>query len=239
MEAREGIVVKQIAFKESSVIIHVYGPTGLESLLVHRAKKWNSPFLRLIEPITAIRYHAAGKDLKTLTDADILEDYAALKTDLERSLAASHLLELTARHVEGDLDHAKLYPFLRIVLKRIGEDPRFDLYAMMFELKLYYLLGVQPALRGCVVCGQTEGLLLSVSGGGAVCADHRRPDAIFEADVLAAAATLYHHDIRQPLDWTFPESTVQSLRRFVDQYTEYHLHLLTKSRQLWMGLPKR
>jgi len=50
---------------------------------------------------------------------------------------------------------------------------------------------------------------------------------------------LYHHDIKNPLVWNFDEATDATLRRFVDDYTAYHLHLLTKSRQLWMGLPKR
>lgn len=239
MDGKEGIVLKQIAFKESSVIVHVYGKDGLVSLLVHGAKKWQSPYRRIVEPITAIRYHATGKNLLTLTDADILEDFPGLKNDLERGLAASHVLELAQRHAEGDLDHAKLYPFLANVLRRMDQDPRYDLYATMFELKLYYLLGVQPALRGCVVCGLADDLRLSVSAGGAVCPDHRRPDAAYGGDVLEAAAQLYHHDVKNPLVWTHGETTDALLRRFVDEYTAYHLHLLTKSRQLWMGLPKR
>jgi len=239
MVAKEGIVVNQIAFKESSVIVHVYGSDGLVSLLVHGAKKWQSPHRRIVEPITAIRYHATGKNLLTLTDADILEDFDGLKNDLERGLAASHVLELTQRHAEGDLDHAKLYPFLTNVLRQIEKSPRYDLYATMFELKFYFLLGVQPALRGCVVCKATEDLRLSVSAGGAVCPDHRRPDAVYGEDVLLAASRLYHHDIKNPLVWDFDEATDATLRRFVDDYTAYHLHLLTKSRQLWMGLPKR
>lgn len=236
MEPFEGIVMKQIAFKESSVILHVYGATGMESVMVHGAKKWNSAYLRVVQPFTRIKYHAAGKDLKTLTDADILDVYPGIQADLERSFAAGHLLELVRHHAEGGLDHAKLYPFLVQILKRIDSDPAYSLYVMMFELKLYYLIGVQPRLNGCVVCGQTENLKLSVSGGGACCPDHQGPDASWGESVIDAARTLYYHDIKNPLVWNFEAAVESSLRDFLDQYTLYHLHLKTKSRQLWMGL---
>lgn len=235
-EAKEGLVLRQIAFKESSVILHVYTADGLESVLVHRAKQWKSPFLRIVEPMTLIRYHASGKQLMTLTDADIVEDYRELKSDLERQMAASHLLELTQHHAEGDFDHAKWYPFLKNILKLLSHHPRFDLIAMLFELKLFYLLGVQPQLRGCVVCGNKNALRLSVSAGGAVCIDHLRPDAMFDEDVVFAAALLYFHDIKVALDWPFDSSVDAKLRDFIDQYAQYHLHFLSKSRQLWMGL---
>lgn len=239
VDAKEGLVLRQIAFKESSVILHVYTVDGLESVMVHRAKQWISPFLRVIEPMTLIRYHAGGKQRMTMTDADILEDFHELKSDFERQMAASHLLELTQHHAEGDFDHAKLYPFLKNVLKLLGRHPRYDLIAMLFELKLFYLLGVQPQLRGCVVCKNKDALRLSVSAGGAVCPDHRRPDATFDEDVVLAAACLYFHDIKEPLDWPFDSSVDLRLRDFIDQYAQYHLHFLSKSRQLWMGLHAR
>jgi DNA repair protein RecO (recombination protein O) len=236
MDRLDGLVLKQIAYKESSKILHVTTSEGRKSVLVHGAKKLNSPYLAATEPMTQIRFIVSGTNLQTLRDTEIVHDFRVLKADVVKYAAGCHVMELVDRLDESEIDHAKLYPFMLKILHRVETEPDYELFVAIFELKLLYLIGVQPNLRQCAVCSSTNDLKLAVEGGGCLCPEHRDGEHTWDNETLDAVRNLYYHDLQNPLDWTANDTIRRSLRRFIDHYYSFHLNLHTKSRQLWMGL---
>ncbi len=172
METFEGLIVKQIAFKESSKILHVYTDTGMVSVLVHGAKKFKSPWLSASENLNVIRIQATGKNLLILTDAEIVSDYRNIKADLIRLTYAQHLLEIIHFFAETEYDHAKFYAFIKKILAKIDSEADYIPFAYLFELKFLFLLGVAPAFGACAECGTKTGLSFRVRSGGAACEEH-------------------------------------------------------------------
>ena len=84
MPAFDGLILKQIPFKESSKILHVYTAEGMKSVLVHGAKKFGSPYLSSSENLNLVRFQAVGKDMLTLTDADLIEESPHLRRVRQR-----------------------------------------------------------------------------------------------------------------------------------------------------------
>ncbi len=236
MERLDGLILKQIAYKDSSKIMQVTTASGRKSVLVHGAKKLNSPYLAASEPMTQIRFFVSGTNLQTLRDVEIVHDFRVLKADVVKYAAGCHLMELVDRFEESEIDHAKLYPFLLKILLRVESETAYELYVAMFELKLLYLIGVQPNLRQCAVCSATEGLRLTAEGGGCLCSEHRTGEFSYDDATLDLVLRLYYHDLLHPLDVVVTDAVLVSLRRFIDHYYAFHLNLHTKSRQLWMGL---
>ncbi len=236
MDAYQGVILRQIAYKESSKIIHLYTNQGLISLLAHGAKRLKSPFLSSLDRFNMVEVFATGKDLKTLSDVSVIESFPSVKADLMKLTFVEHLAELVYHIQDSSVDHEKLAPFFIKILQRIESVEDYIPYVLMFEIKLLYLLGIQPSLRECVICKVKTDLYLSVSDGGLRCMNHLEHKEIWSSDVILFLQMLYYFDLQKPLPFEHTETLLQEARRFIDQYYFYHFHFQTKSRQVLMGL---
>lgn len=237
MEIIEGLIIKQISFKESSKIIYLYTPLGPVSLLVHGAKKLSSPHLRLTENMNRIKCVATGKGLMTLTDGDILDSYPEIKADLEKVAYVSLIMELLMAYSESEYDHQKLYEFVVKILQQIETSKAYIRYVNMFELKFLFMLGISPNFKKCVVCGKVDGLQFSIKSGGYACDDHfPANETVFSETALETIKRLYYHDLKEPLELKIDQKTGQEIRYFLDEYYLYHLSFQSKSRKVLAGL---
>lgn len=236
MEAFQGVILRQIAYKESSKILHVYTDQGLISFLAHGAKRLKSPFLSALDRFNYVQVFATGKDLKTLTDVTVVESFPVLKADLVKLTYLEHIAELVYHVQDSSIDHQKLAPFLYKIMQRVEREQQFIPYLYMFELKLLYLLGIQPALRECLVCKVKTDLVLSVEDGGLRCNHHLEHKEHWSTDLVDLLQTLYYYDLQNPQVILETLETTKEARLFLDQYYLYHLHYQTKSRHVLMGL---
>jgi DNA repair protein RecO (recombination protein O) len=236
MESVEGLILKQISYKESSKIIYVYTKTGLQSFMARGAKKIKSPFLSATENLMHVLLYATGKGLKTLTEVEVIHDYRQLKENLEKFTYVQHIMEITHFFSENEYDHEKLFGFLIKVLEKVETNTKYIRFINMFELKFLYLLGVNPELHQCVSCGKLTDLVFTIKDGGLVCEDHRQGVPILNASVLHVIKTLYYHDIKNNLENKLDYETMIAIRRWLDDYYQYHLNFKSKSRQILMGL---
>ena len=237
MESYEGIIIKQISYKESSKIIYLYTGSGLVSLLVHGAKKLSSPYLRLTENLNLIKVFATGKGLKTLTDGEIINDYQTIKNDLDKVAYVSHLVELLMAFSESEFDHQKLFDFIIKIMDKISDSKSYIRYIYMFEVKYLFMLGIAPNFKRCVVCNKTDQLRFSIKSGGFCCVDHfPQGEKTYSDLALSILSKLYYHDMNLPLDLTIDQVTGIEIRSILDEYYLYHLSFQSKSRKVLTGL---
>ncbi|MDT8336824.1 MAG: DNA repair protein RecO, partial [Candidatus Izemoplasmatales bacterium] len=152
MEEYQGIILKKINFKESSEIIYLYTKTGLISVLVHGSKTMKSPHLNLTKVLNHVKVIIAGKNLKVLRDGEVIRNYSLLHNNLEKYTYLLHLAELIYYFSTHEHNHEKLYNFLLKIMDRIMDRDDYIPYINMCELKLLYLLGVNPNLTACMTC---------------------------------------------------------------------------------------
>lgn len=236
MDTFQGVILRQIAYKESSKIIHLYTKKGLVSLLAHGAKRIKSPFLASLDRFNFVEVFATGKDLKTLSDVSVIESYPHLKSDLLKLTFLEHIAELVYHIQDSSIDHEKLAPFFIKIMQRVEQEVDFIPYILMFEIKLLYLLGIQPALKECLICKAKMDLYLSVEDGGLRCISHLEHKESWSADVVALLQTLYYYDLQNPQKLTYDGEVIKEARLFLDRYYVHHLHFQTKSRHVLMGL---
>jgi DNA repair protein RecO (recombination protein O) len=235
LEAFEGLVLKQINFKESSKILYLYTGNGLMSVLVHGAKKLSSPFLNLTQNLNLIKFYAAGKSLRTLTDGELLADYRKTKENLEKFTYVQHLTETLYFFSESEYDHKKMYDFVKKILNKIEIETQYIRYVYMFELKYLYLLGFSPSWNQCAACGVKENLAFSVKDGGFACRTHATGSPI-GLEAVEAMKLLFYHDLQNPLEIKLEPEVLREIRLFLDDYYLYHLNYKSKSRSLLQGL---
>jgi DNA repair protein RecO (recombination protein O) len=235
LELVEGIILKQINYKESSKIMYLYTGHGLVSVLVHGSQKIKSPYLNLVRVFSYVRLFVSGKTLKTLRDAEVLDRYPMISDKLERYAYGLHLMEVVYQFSGHDHDHKKLFQFLLKILERLNQDEQYESYVMMFELKLLYLLGLQPLLKHCVFCREETHLSFSVKDGGMVCQNHGGKKE-YPSSTIQYLAKLYYFDVdRESLDEVNRED-IKHLRKLLDAYYQYHLNFKSKSRKMIQDL---
>ncbi len=235
MEEYRGIILKKINFKESSEIIYLYTETGLVGVLVHGSKTMKSPHLNLTKVLNHVKVIISGKNLKVLRDGEVINNYSSIHSDLEKYTYLLHLAELIYYFSTHEHDHEKLYNFLIKILEQIKDKEEYIPYINMCELKLLYLLGVNPNLNSCMICQNTQNLVFSVKEGGVFCPDHL-PDYYYSNKVLAAVQKLYYFDLNKEQRLEIDNSLLRDIRNVIDEYYDYHLNYHSKTRKMLKGL---
>ena len=235
METIEGVILKHINYKESSKIIYLYTKNGLVSVLAYGSNKLKSPYLNVVRVFSHVRLFVSGKNLKTLRDGEVINRYLELTNDIEKYTYVLHLLETIYYFSSHEHDHEKLYLFLIKILNKLINTKDYIPYINMVELKLLYLLGVQPSLDKCIICGKKTGLNFSIEDGGLCCKDHIKQNK-FSKETINLLKLLYFYNINKPVSIKYDKKSLISLRRLIDEYYEYHLNYKSRSRKLLQEL---
>lgn len=224
MMKHEGIVIKTIDYSNSSKILYVFTENGVLSVLAKGAKQPKSKFRALAQPLTEISFEMSNGKLPILIDADIVDFHQSIKNDVECTTYATHLMEILYKMEVDNTNN--VYNFLKHILRLLPKDP--ELYAMMFEIKYLYSLGLSPVFKYCVECGDTEIIGFDVYKGGMVCKKHTSDFTNFDSEAILALYKLYNAEAKE-VDLTIPR---RHLRLIIDQYYEHHLNFTSKSRQI-------
>lgn len=218
-------------YKESSKIIFVYTPIGKVSVLVHGSNKPKSPYLNLVRVFSHVKLIVSGKELKTLRDGEVINYFSEISNHLDKYTYGLHLLEMIYFFSEHEHDHHKLFNFLLKILTKLVQEDEIDLYVMMAELKLLFLLGVQPLFSHCVQCQTNKGLSFSLKDGGMVCEDHQRGHS-YRKETIDLMKKLYYYDLQNPIEFHCNKQDKIELRQLIDDYYAYHLNYKSRSRKM-------
>ncbi|HKY15516.1 MAG TPA: DNA repair protein RecO [Microthrixaceae bacterium] len=146
-------------------------------------RKTRSKFGARMEPTSHVNLQLhAGRDLHTVTQAETVETFPNIRSDLDRLGRAAAILEVvdqvaTEAEEHGE-EHESLYQLLLGGLRAIENRPS-PLVAPAFFLKLLASEGVGFSVDGCIECGRDDEMVsLDLEGGGLRCSLHREGTAI-------------------------------------------------------------
>lgn len=97
-----------------------------------------------------------GKTLDTISQAESIETFPKLRTDLKRLTTGFYLAELTQAFAEGlESECGEYFEFLNKALKLLEDkDTDATLLRLQVEMCLLNILGLKPELTVCVNCRQ-------------------------------------------------------------------------------------
>lgn len=172
----EGVVLRRHDFGEADRLTTIYTRNlGKLRLVAKGVRKPRSRKSGHLEPFTRVKLLIArGRQLDIITQAEAIETYPNIVSDLITLGHASYIVELLDRFSveEGD-DNQQLYNLLLSSLDRLssGEQELWAV-ALFFELRLLEFAGYRPELFNCVHCGEKIEALdqyFSFQLGGVVC----------------------------------------------------------------------
>jgi DNA repair protein RecO (recombination protein O) len=153
------VVIEVRDYGEADKIVTFYSlARGRMSGIAKGAKRSLKRFVNKLELFTLLEIHftdSRTSSLVRLDQAELLEHFPLLRSDYARYTAGILLCELVLQWTkENDPDPA-LFDLLKWGLGNLQAGERPPLWgAILFELKLLTLLGYQPDLSGCSLCGR-------------------------------------------------------------------------------------
>jgi DNA repair protein RecO (recombination protein O) len=181
----EALVLRTLPFGEADLLVTLFTPTrGKLRAVAKGARRLTSKMMGHLEPLTRLELSLAqGRNLDTVTQAQVVEGYSGVKANLETTSRALFLAELAEGFaVEGSANPA-LYNLVLEALEAL-ETPSFTLRVkdplvlLHFQLHMLKLSGFMPELHHCVICrkelkpGQHR---FSPGAGGVLCAACKPP----------------------------------------------------------------
>ena len=138
----EGIILKRKNFGEADRILTVFtqsrGKISIVAKGVRRITSRRAGNVELLNRVVMFLYQ--GQGMPILTEAEGIESFEKLKSDLALSTVAFHIIELVDKLSAENQENRVLYEHLVNVLKRLEKNPR-QIFIRAFEAKILTNLG--------------------------------------------------------------------------------------------------
>lgn len=168
----EAIVLRRTDYSEADRILTLYTPAyGKRRAIAKGVRKTSSRLGGHLELFTRVNLLLAeGRNLDTVTQAEIINPYRAMREDLERVSLAYYIAELLDKLTTDDEGQSPAYGLLAETLDGLAA-PLPELAVRRFELGLLGLLGYRPYLFQCAECQEdlTEAADRWTPLGGMLC----------------------------------------------------------------------
>jgi DNA repair protein RecO (recombination protein O) len=170
----EAIILRRQDFGEADRLLTLYTPgLGKTRVLAKGVRKPTSRKAGHVELFTHSKLLIAkGRNLDIVTQADTVNPFLPLRTELSRASCGYYVAELVDRFTEEHEENLRLFDLLVRALAWLGEAEDTDLVLRYFELHLLDYVGYRPQLFQCVSClrsVESSVALFSPAEGGLLC----------------------------------------------------------------------
>jgi DNA repair protein RecO (recombination protein O) len=234
----EGIVLKTMKLGEADRIVTLFTrDNGKVRAVAKGIRKMRSRFGGRLEPFTRVALLIyRGRNLDTITAADVVSSGKGVRADLGRLSAAAVLADLVDKVTPERERAGTIYSLLGSGLEALAAYGTTSIVPA-FAVKLLSISGYHPQLRACAGCGARAGLeAFSPAIGGAVCRPCGSEDGgalPMSSDRIDLLGRLLMSDFGAAADPAATDELVAALR----VYAEYHLERPLRSLQLGSVYP--
>jgi DNA repair protein RecO (recombination protein O) len=229
----EAVILRRMDLGEADRLVVAYSPDrGKLRLVAKGARRPGSRKGGHLEPFTrTILLIARGRELDIISQAEAIEGYPTLRTDLERVGAASYVVELMDRFTLEEGGSRTAYGLMVESLERLAEGRAVATVLRYYELRLLELMGYRPEFFSCVHCRaevRPEAQYFAPALGGVLCPGCGTSQAAGRPLSLEALKVLRHYQ-RSGFEAAAAPSVRAGVRLEVEAHIEAYLgHLLER-----------
>jgi DNA repair protein RecO (recombination protein O) len=226
----QGVVLRTIRLGESDRIVTlVTEHHGKVRAVAKGVRKTKSRFGARLEPTShvAVLFYE-GRELDIVTQAEAVEQFRAIREDLDRVTRATSLLEATDQVAQERQPNPRLYQMLVGALRALAARDA-PLIVPGFFLKLLSLEGFHPMLDLCAGCSSAGPLVaFDLNEGGVLCRACAAGAVAVSADALALVRRILGGDLAGALNVPASAATAE-VDRLATRSLERHLERRLKS----------
>lgn len=184
----EAVVLRILDYGESDRIV-TFCTSGFGKLrgIAKGARRSRKRFANALEPFSCSRilFSRRREDgLALIEHSDVICHFPAIRADLEKTLSASYLIDLTDQFTPEDKKNEALFRLLIGFLQLLETVPVKEALLRYFEIRLLKLSGYDPLLDHCLICkaplDKEAAYCFRAADGGLTCLSCRpqSPDAV-------------------------------------------------------------
>ena len=202
---------------------------GKVAAFARGARRPNSSFVGVTSPFTFGKFTLyQGRNSYTLQGAEVENYFEDLRTDITGAYYGLYFLEFASFCTRESNDEREVLKLLYQSLKALTNEHIPDrLIRYVFEIKMYYIMGIGPEVRRCLVCGNDQGrIYFSPSKGGIIC--NECTDGVIDK-ILISNSTLYTlqyiqgSTIQKLYTFNVKEEVLKELAAISDRYRFIHI----------------
>lgn len=222
---QEGVVLRSYPFGEADRVVVLLSPgRGQLRTVARGVRRVKSRLRGRLEPFCRVELVLhRGRELDLITSVNVVAAYPELRSDLDRLLAASVMVNAVDAVAQPEQRSRWLFELLTESLEVLTTAGDISSLGTAFLLRLAEVVGVAPALDWCATCGGRERLArFHFEGGGVVCDRCRTHGSVR----LVGGVTEHLRNLaRAELDDLPPATDDLSLQAMnvVCRFLEYHL----------------
>ena len=232
-----GIVLKTFKLGEADKIITIISEKqGKVAAVAKGVRRTKSRFGARLEPFTNVNLIIhKGRNLSTITNADIIKVYDGVTGDLDRIDYGYAMLELVEKLSVEDQSDPRVYKMLAKALDLLSRtDDGKRLVLSTFDIKLLAFSGFLPNINECVCCSVNTGLTkFSFSQGGVLCErcyDSDPGSVLLHNGSIELMRSLLLIPLRELKSVKTDTVTLNELNKIIDKHITYHLGIRLKVR---------
>jgi len=241
IEKVEGIVIREVNYSESSKILSIFTKEyGIISVISKGCRNIRSKLRGISSRFVYGNFYIHYKEngISTLTEAEVIQSFSKILSDIYKISYASYWLELTEQAYKYSND-IEIYDLLVDCLKKINEGFNEKVLTSILELKLLPFLGIQPVIDQCSVCGNTKDILtISVISGGYICHECYQSGKIYSGKMIKLIRLFFYVDICRITKLDVSDTTMVELDSFISEYYDHYSGLYLKSKEFLKNLNK-
>jgi DNA repair protein RecO (recombination protein O) len=223
------LVLRKTKLGETDLILTLLAADGRQVRAVAKgARKPRGKLGARVEPFTVldVLLHT-GRNLEILAEAETLTSHDALRSDYDRTVAGSIVLDVLDKiSVEGQVE-PQLFDMALVTLDVMETAPvaALDMLVAAFLLKALAMHGYRPALESCAACGNAVAgdAWFSVEAGGLVCASCGRGGAILSEDARSLMRALLRARMSEVPGLDAPVPVREEILRILRAYVGFHV----------------
>ena len=247
MEAPAGkaLLFRKTDYGEADLILTFFTLNhGKVSVIAKSAKNSRKRFGGVLELFSLLDINTTGnakkRGLLVLNEAKIVSPFAALRGDFRKMAYAAYWCDLVYHFAEENEplpDVFRLLCFSLEALCREAHTPEF--LSVVFQSKLAQLLGYEPNLKYCAVCGtdvfaaRLNDVGINIAAGGLACnncMDAHLPGAFkLQAGTLKQMVWVLEKPLDTALRARFSDKAVYEALHFWEVFLPYHFDKKLKS----------
>ncbi|MCX7570831.1 DNA repair protein RecO [Tumebacillus sp. DT12] len=240
MNKVEAIVLRTVDYGETHKILTLYSAQmGKIAALARGAKKPRSDLAAVCQPFTYgtfLLYIGERQGMGTISQAEVLDSFRAIREDLFKAAYASYVAELTDRFCADREPSPSLFLLLQTVLHYLtDEDKDPEVLVRLYETKMLDLAGIRPELYHCAHCFRPveTSIRFSILHGGPLCGACHQSDerAVWMKPVtLKLMQTFQGMDVRRLGQTRVGDDVKRQLNKILRQYLDEYSGVQFRSR---------
>lgn len=155
----EALVLRKTKFRDSSLIVELFTKDyGKISAILKGARSSKSKIggkVDLINHVEIVFYKKDSRDLQLVSQANLINQFGIIKSDLEKLKYASAICELLINLIPENEAHEKLFRGTIKILNLINSDNNASLL-LFSKFLLFFIkeIGFELSMNFCSICGK-------------------------------------------------------------------------------------